>query len=625
MKILFISKSSLDLRNTIILLSIFSLLLIIFHGIYGRFFPTDLGAIGHDCGFGFPSMLDGFIWFTKNGIWEVPWFSPAFCSGQPYFADPQSNYYSLLQWLTFITDPLSATYWTLLLFASVGFFGTYLLARISFVLPLPWAILAAALYFFNGFLPHRMIIGHMGFQALPLAPWLALALLTPAATRVSTIGLGVLAGLIAANWLQSGLTTLMLPAALSVALLLLVYRLRQPWSGDLLPRMLIAVGISVVLSASKLVASLAFYSHFERTQYLLPGFDNPLALLVTNLLALFGPSQTAYLAGDAWLVNVQWALLPHEWAFGFTVVPLLILFRARVLLRRRASLEVTAEPLPASGAPAPVGRGVRIIVGITILAIVLLPLALQFHTPAYNAWLKALPLVGATAAPQRWLIVYLPVLPIATALLGSLTLARQSQEKRAPRLVFSFMLMMLVINVADPRRFYADQSYDPEALLAAYERLAAGGAASHRISSIGLTTPADAGEGLANLSGNDVMIAGVSQAQCYNPSFGYRLESLPPAKLELGEVLAEQDGLLNIRNPACFVFPVENGCQPGDQFRADQRAQAEAFVSYAPFPFEKSRAQRVADGVTMGGLIATALFLGVAWPLSAWRRRRGQR
>ena len=624
MRNFFINISRIRLRNTIILLSIYSLLLLIYHGIYGRFCPTAQGTLGHDMGLAFASMLDGFIWFAKNGLWEVPWFTPSFCGGQPYFADPQSGYYSLLQWLTFITDPLSATYWTLLLFASAGFFGTYLLARRCFALALPWAILAAALYFFNGFLPHRAIIGHLGYPALTLAPWLALALLTPAATRISTHGLGLLAGLIAAIWLQSGLTTLMLPAALSVALLLLVYRWRQPWSADLLPRMLIAVGISVVLSASKLVASLAFYGRFERTQYLLPGFDNPFALLVTNLLALFGPSEAAAWFADTWLVNAQWTLFAHEWAFGFTVVPLFVLFRARVLLRRRTGASATTGPGDSNDGSTPSDTGIKVAVALAILAIALLPLALQFYTPAYNAWLKALPLVGATASPQRWLIVYLPVLPIATALLGSLALARQGQLDRAPRLVFSFILMLIALNVVDPRRYYYEQGYQPATLLAAYERLAAGGAASHRISSIGLATPADAGEGLANLAGNDVMIAGISQARCYNPSFGYRLESLPPAKLELGEVLAERDGLLNIRNPACFVFPVENDCQPGDQFRADQRAEAEAFVSYAPFPFKKSRAQLLADGVTIGGLVATALFLGVAWPLVAWRRRRGR-
>ena len=618
------NKISPGLRNRFVLLSIFSLLLIIFHGIYGRFFPTDQGSIGHDCGLAFASYLDGFIWFAKNGLWEVPWFTPSFCGGQPYFADPQSGYYSLLQWLTFVTDPLSATYLTLLLFASVGFFGTYLLARRHFGLALPWAILAAALYFFNGFLPHRMIIGHMGYHALTLAPWLALALLTPVATRMSSVGLGILAGLIAATWLQSGLTTLMPPAALSVALILLVYRLRQPWPGDLLPRMLIAVGISLVLSASKLVASLAFYSRFERTQYLLPGFDNPLALLVTNLLALFGPSEAAAAVANAWLVNAQWTLFAHEWAFGFTVVPLFVLFRARVLLRRRTDASATSGSGDVTGGATPMNKGMQRAAALAILALARIPLALQFYTPAYNAWLKALPLVGATAAPERWLIVYLPVLPIAIALLGSLTLARQGQEDRAPKLVFSFILMLVALNVVEPRRYYFEQGYQPASLLAAYEGLAAGSAASQRIKAIGLTTPADAGAGLSGLSGNDVMIAGISQMRCYNPSFGYRLEHLPPARLEVGDVLAERDGLLNIRNPACFVFPEENGCQPGDQFRPDQRAEAEAFVAYAPFPFNKSRGQRVADGVTMGGLVGTAIFLGLTWPLLAWWRRRGR-
>ena len=96
-------------REWAMVLLVFGLLLAIYHGIYGRFFPTAQGTLGHDMGLAFTSMLDGFIWFTKNGWWEVPWFTPSFCGGQPYFADPQSGYYSQLQWLTFITDPLSAS------------------------------------------------------------------------------------------------------------------------------------------------------------------------------------------------------------------------------------------------------------------------------------------------------------------------------------------------------------------------------------------------------------------------------------------------------------------------------------------------------------------------------------
>jgi len=628
------------LKEWLKVLLIFALLLAVFHGIYGRFFPTSQGTLGHDCGLSFAGMVDGYIWFAKNGWWEVPWFSPSFCGGQPFFADPQSGYYSVLQWLTFITDPLTATYSTLLVFASLGFFGTYLLARRCFALALPWAILAAALYFFNGFLPHRMIIGHMGYHGLTLAPWLALALLTPVTSRVSTLGFGILAGLIAAYWLQSGLTTLMVPAALSVALILLVYRLRQPWPRDLLPRMSLAVLVSILLSASKLVASLAFYSQFQRTQYLLPGFDNPLTLLLTNLLALFGPSEMAAKAGELGLVNQQWALMPHEWAFGFTLVPLFVLFRARVLLLRTSGPSTSRfgmapaatthlahdDPGWQAASHATTGSGnvhrqaINLILGLAILAICLLPLAIQFYTPELNAWYKQHPLIGATVAPMRWLIIYLPVIPILTGLLGSLTLTRLGQESRASRLVISFIVMILALNIADPRRYYSNQEYRPEPLLAAFDRLAAGMAKEQAIRAIGTTAEEATDEGTA-LSGNEIMLAGISQMRCYNPSFGYRLENLPPARLVAGDVLTERDGFLNIRNPACFVFPKENSCQPGDQFRADQRPEAEAFISYRPFPLNKSPAQHLADGITIGAILTLTLFILVVWPWWTLRRR----
>ena len=616
-------------------LLIFLLLLAVFHGIYGRFFPTSQGTLGHDCGLAFAGMVDGYIWFAKNGLWEVPWFSPSFCGGQPFFADPQSGYYSVLQWLTFITDPLTASYGTLLLFASLGFFGTYLLARRCFALALPWAILAATLYFFNGFLPHRMLIGHMGYHGLTLAPWMALALLTPVASRVSTIGFGLLAGLIAAYWLQSGLTTLMIPAALSVALILLVHRLRQPWPRDLFPRMFLAVLVSIVLSASKLVASLSFYSHFERTQYLLPGFDNPLSLLLTNLLALFGPSQMAAKAGELGLVNQQWALMPHEWAFGFSLVPLFVLIRARVLLRRRTSAGTHDEEAPTTTATrSQAEKFTKIAVILAILAICLLPLAIQFYTPALNAWYKQHPLIGATVAPMRWLIIYLPVIPIFTSLLGSRLLTCLGQESRANRLVFSFVLMIVVLSFAEPRDYYLEQGYHPDAMLAAYGRLTAGEVQNHQIRAIGTRlggeeTAEFAGpsvEGKAAklkptvLTGNEIMLAGVSQARCYNPSFGYRLEHLPDVKLALGDVLTNQGGNLNIRNPACFVFPEENGCQPGDRFRAEQRDAAEAFVAYRPFLFHKSPAQQLASGITITGLVFSAFFLCILWPWYLWRK-----
>lgn len=601
-------------------LRVYLLLLISYHWIYHAFFPTHQGTIGDDYGLTLGSLVDGFIWFAKNGPWNVPWFTPGFCGGQPFFADPQSGYYSIQQWLTFVTNPLSASYITLLLFTSVGYFGTYLLARRSFGLAPAWAILAAALYFFNGFLPHRMIVGHTGYHALCMAPWLAYALLIPTASRSTTIGLGMVAGAIAAYWLQSGLTTLMVPAALSIALILLVYRLRQPWPTDLPTRILIAIGTSVAISASKLVASLSFYSHFERTHYLLPGFENPLALIATNLLALFGPSQAAYALSEHWLVNAQWALMPHEWAFGFTVVPILILTRARALARRKAGQCVPVEPAEA-GATGRLKRGVTLAVILAIATISLIPLAVQFYTPELNALYKKVPMIGATVSPMRWLILYLPVLPIVTALLARDILGTHQDE--SSKLVAGVIIILILLNLIEPRRYYVEQSYRPDTILAGYARLAAGEAQNHRVHAIGVKTDPVTGDELSDEGRNDIVVDGISQAHCYNPSFGYRLEKLPPGNLQLGDVLLEHNGILNIRNPACYVFPEENDCKPGDSFRADQRAAAEAFVAYKPYPFNKSRLQRIADYLTMSGLLTVIVYVLLVWPWSTWRRNTG--
>ncbi len=592
------------------------LLLVAYHGVYGVYFPTPRGTIGHDFGLCLAGTVDGFIWFAKNGPWEVPWFTPGFCGGQPYFADPQSGYYSVPQWLSFVIDPLTANYLTLLLFASAGYFGTYLLTRRSFGFPMPWAILAAALFFFNGFLPLRTLVGETGFHGLSLAPWLALALLTPAARRVSSIGLAILAGTIAAYWLQSGLTTLMVPAALSVALVLLAYRLRQPWPGDLLARMLIAIGISVVFSASKLVASLAFYSRFERTQYLLPGFNDPLALLQTNLLALFGSSESAYRVAMPSLLNAQWTAFPHEWAYGFTPVPILVIL-AGLVLGRLVRPRQSANPTSSVGKGGGVGVIEKTVIGLGIGLISLMPLVLQFYTPEFNEHLKSLPLIGATAWPMRWLILYLPVLPIATAWLAWRALGER--QALAPWVVGGALVLLVAFNLIERRQYYAEQTYNPQQILAGYARLAAGEVRDHRVTAIGLMIDPDTGEVIADGRRNDIVVDGISQARCYNPSFGYRLEKFPANNLVLGYVLWENEGSFNIRNPACYVFPEENGCSPGDKFRIDQRAEAEAFVAYRPFPFKKSQLQRVADMVTMGSLVLAALFVLLVWPWSVRR------
>src|SRR4051794_31650939 len=107
----------------------FLIALAVYHFTFAKFFPNANGNLGHDYSFAFPALLSGFYWFQSNGIWQVPWFTPAFCGGLPLFADPQSAYYSLLQVAALFMNPLTAAYSTTLLFAALGFWGMYLLLR----------------------------------------------------------------------------------------------------------------------------------------------------------------------------------------------------------------------------------------------------------------------------------------------------------------------------------------------------------------------------------------------------------------------------------------------------------------------------------------------------------------
>jgi hypothetical protein len=123
------------------------------------------------------------------------------------------------------------------------------------------------------------------------------------------------------------------------------------------------------------------------------------------------------------------------------------------------------------------------------------------------------------------------------------------------------------------------------------------------------------------LDRNDDMARGPSQLLCYQPMFGYGLERLRHGELRPGPALAElPDGTLNLKNPACYLYPEANGCAPGEHFRHEQREAAAHFLRYQPFAFQRPAWQGVADAATLAALLLTFAALAVA-ALLAWRRR----
>ncbi|MFE8034931.1 hypothetical protein [Thiohalocapsa marina] len=576
------------------------------HLLFAGYFPNSEDKLGHDYAFFIPSLLDGYLWFRQNGLLTIPWFSPSFCGGQAFFADPQSVYFSLPQLLTFLVDPLRAVYWSSLLMAAAGFWGMYVLCRNGFQLSLLGALVAATVFMFNGFFCHRMLAGHVTFQAFMLVPLTAFLLAGGRQSdrlRSFDLAMTLSAGLVLAYWLQSGMAVLVLPSALAVLALVAMLDIRRPgalWMA--FRRGIVAAALALALCSTKLVGAITLINRFPHNLYPLPGLDSFGDIAKVALMALFMPSQQTFgIAQEDWR-SQEWVLLPHEMAYGVTLIPLLVILVGLVRWAR-------SRPRSAGGRV-----WMRAAPALAMLTLILLlPLALLFYSPGWNAVLKSLPVVGTTTAPIRWLIVLLPLLALWTGMA-----LEQLQFRRAAAL--ACILGVPLLTALEDRTFYEQQAtFDPSAAVAFYQAVKLGEAQPgiHRI--------ADARDPTRSEPVTmDALVRGESPLWCYNPLYGYRLEAFKPEPLREGPILQEVgDGALNLRNPACLLYPEENGCEPWDAFRVDQREQALRFASYRPFAFELSTLQRVANWVSLVALLVVVGVLLVLLGRWLWGRLFG--
>jgi hypothetical protein len=166
----------------------------------------------------------------------------------------------------------------------------------------------------------------------------------------------------------------------------------------------------------------------------------------------------------------------------------------------------------------------------------------------------------------------------------------------------------LFVTSSVDRTYYLGQAYNPQPIVQAFDSAVTNPNFQPAITSIGAMTD-QSGQIIMPGNRNDLVAYGVSQLACYAPIFGYALEHFPLKSLHPGRALDESAGVLNVKNPACYVFPRENFCIPGDHFSLARKGDAIKFLSYRPFEFEKSGKQKIADAVTTFALALTVALL----------------
>jgi len=563
--------------------------------------PANGHAMGGDYALHMPNMIAGYYWFLKNGAFAIPWFNPGECGGIPFIADFNVGYYTFPQWASFILGPLAALRLTFAVFAAIGAIGFFVLMRGPFRVS-QWAALSSAvLFLFSGFYPYRMAVGHITFHAFTLVPWLAWAGLAvqPGAqpslrasclSAISVVG----GGLIIAYMIHSGMVHAIPVGILAVAVMFLIHG--QLWGHRWQPWLILggSIVVGIAFSAQRLAAAVAFFSYFPRDIYPLAGFRSLFDTVQIAFRSVFWhtPTETARSA----LVNYPfWPFGRHEWEYGIGPVALLLLVPGAA-----ASLWQAWR----NGGFAPRRLARAIPVGIAVAFALVIPLLLNWYQPHWNAILKALPYFGSSSTLIRWFALY----PLLVTLLSGLAFDRVIPQGMLGAVGAGVIVASTITwNLLTDRTYYRNQSYDGSPIEQAWR-------AARSPSQVPVVRDMIVGD-RANplLDRNNAIILGHSQVACYQPVFGYRLETMMFGPIRTGPALANvADDVLNVKNPACYLFPRENSCRAGDHFRTDQLEAAQHFLRYEPFAFQISSVQRIADFVTYCSVLLAGLLLVAA-------------
>ena len=584
------------------LFCILILLIIFIHQIiFQDFFPNKNLYLGHDYSLALPNLIFGKIWFQNNFL-SIPWFSPSFCCGVPFFADPQTGFYSFQQLIFIFFSPILALKLTFLFFSLTAFFGIFFLANKSFKLNIYLSILAATLFLFNGFFNYRAIIGHWSFLSyvfIPLYCFILIHSFEKRDEKIKSLFYLFFSSLIFANFIYSGASSLIVIISLAITFILVIY-IYSNNNLKIIYKAAQSVLIGLAISSSKINASFAFIGNFTR-EYPSLLFNNSFELILNTIKSLFFYPDVEKFNLKV-INNVTSNLQVHELEFGLSVVPLIILL-IFILNIKKINLSKF--------------NFIKFLCLITIIFITTFIFSINLSNNYIGDYLRGLPVIKSTWVQYRLnAIVIVPLIIISCLLLNKLNF----KEKNLKYFILLLVIIIIYQNYNYDKNFYHKQTYDPKNISDFYKNENKMDKMS--IKEIIIFLDNNKKPVITNQR-NDMFLYNLSPLFCYNPIFGYNLEKLPKDKFIFNNIIKLNENLIsykgnpkfvknnkaNFFNPSCFVFPNENNCEPGDFFKKNENIKLEKFLNYKKFDFNLSKFQKISNLVSFICLITTILFM----------------
>jgi hypothetical protein len=548
------------------------------YAVVAAYVPEEGGWLNGDFAYFLPHMLSTAYARSVQGPFAVLWFTPSFCGGLPALANAQDTQLMLPQLLFQWLGPTASVRIDTVLLAAIAFAGTLRLLRRSFALPAWPSLLGATIFATHGAFVFRMMAGQLAYHSVVLVPLVASFLLRrPAGTVLFD---GAVAGALLAYMALSGNLTFLVPVGLALAAL---GALDSVESGSFawLGRLAAAALFAVVLALFKLVAVGAFMSSFPRDLYAVPGMGTLGGSAWLAATSLLGQGfQLAVVENPNW-----WKVGEVDYEMGITPVGLAlgVWGTARILRQAVRERRWTALAL--------------------LLALLAVPLLVNWR--ATEGVLKAVPVVGSTSSFLRWLWLFVPV----AIVVGARALASVAIHRWLAPVFVALVLLSLIL---EDKSGYRERVYHEAPITEAWRALREQGSppAIERVASTVV----------AGVRRDDALTVGASAFPCYEPTFGYGLETYPATRLADGPATAQREGTFNFVDPRCMVWPRALDCAPGDRFALTDRDALDDFLAYRALPVELPTGQRVANGVSAVAWIAFGIALSARLRSGAVRR-----
>lgn len=569
--------------NTISFIVLNCILFAFYYYLFEGFFPNQNGNLGHDYSQFLPQLLDGYFWFSVNGFFEIPWFTPSFGGGLPKLPNPQSMYYSIPQFFSFFLNPLTSVKFTFFLFASFGFYGFFFFLRKIFQLSVEISFLGGVFFLFNGFYAYRIIIGHLTFHSFMLTPLLLFFLFEDTTLSESKNRFAIsISALLFSYFIYSGGIHLLAPLALIILIVWVILEIRNEnfKTKSFLKKANLSLLLGLGLSSLKINSSFYFLSYFPRDLYPLPGVENIFNLMKLIFLSLINHPDPEF--ANEITVNKVFNLEKHEFEYGITLLPFLFIIYGGFYFISASKTNLSRK---------------QTLLCIILFLLFLLPILFNFYSPNWNEFLKTIPLIKSSSTNVRWFCIYIPTI----ILLGCISIDKIRFKKE---FCLVGIIVILLTNLFTDQNFYQKQIYNPERILKTFKEVKEG-----RLNPEITDVYAKAVLNQEIVLGNDLFTVGASQIKPYEPIFGYRLENFPLNPLSPGPAMQDIGGVFNLKNPACYVFAEANSCLPGNHFLITQKEKAELFRKYKPFTFETPISQKIVNLITIISFIFVIFLL----------------